>query len=41
LFAVPPSNIPGNIFCLNDPNTKVLGFFGMTGKVSTQKLVIP
>lgn len=40
LFAVPPSNIPGNIFCINDPEKKVLGFFGMTGKISTQKLTI-
>lgn len=41
LFAVPPSNIPGNIICINDQNKKVLGFFCMTGKVSTQKLVFP
>jgi hypothetical protein len=39
LFAVPPSNIPGNIFCINDPDKKVLGFFGMTGKVSTPTLL--
>jgi hypothetical protein len=40
LFAVPPSNIPSNIFCINDQKKKVLGFFCMTGKVSTQKLLI-
>lgn len=40
LFAVPPSNIPSNIICLNDQNKKLLGFFAMTGKVSTQKLLI-
>lgn len=41
LFAVPPSNVPGNIFCVNDENTKILGFFCMTGKVGTNTLVIP
>jgi hypothetical protein len=40
LFAVPPSNIPSNIVCINDQKKKVLGFFCMTGKVSTQKLLI-
>jgi hypothetical protein len=40
LFAVPPSNIPGNIFCLTNSKTKVLGFFCMTGKVSTPEIVI-
>ena len=40
LFAVPPSNIPGNIFCLTNSKTKILGFFGMTGKVSTPEIVI-
>lgn len=38
LFAVPPSNIPSNIICINNPDNKVLGFFSMVGKVSTQKL---
>lgn len=41
LFAVPPSNIPSNIVCINDQKKKVLGFFSMAGKVSTQKIVIP
>jgi hypothetical protein len=41
LFAVPPSNIPSNIFCINNFDKKVLGFFCMTGKVSTPKVVIP
>lgn len=41
LFAVPPSNIPSNIICVNDQNKKVLGFFSMAGKVSTQKLLFP
>jgi hypothetical protein len=40
LFAVPPSNIPSNIICVNDQKKKVLGFFSMAGKVSTQKLLI-
>lgn len=40
LFAVPPSNVPGNIICLNDPNTKVLGFFCMAGKVSSPTIQI-
>ncbi len=40
LFAVPPSNIPSNIVCINNPNTKVLGFFCMVGKVKSQKLLI-
>lgn len=40
LFAVPPSNIPGNIICLNQSKTKILGFFCMTGKVSTPELLI-
>lgn len=40
LFAVPPSNIPSNIFCVNNPDKKVLGFFAMVGKVSTPKLLI-
>lgn len=41
LFAVPPSNVPSNIFCVNDKNKKLLGFFAMVGKVSTPRLVIP
>lgn len=41
LFAVPPTNIPSNIFCISDPDTKVLGFFCMTGKVSTPTIVFP
>jgi hypothetical protein len=41
LFAVPPSNIPSNIICLNDRNKKVLGFFSMAGKTSTQTLIFP
>jgi len=41
LFAVPPSNIPSNIICINDQSKKVLGFFSMAGKVSTQKLLFP
>lgn len=41
LFAVPPTNIPSNIFCISDPKTKVLGFFCMTGKVSTPTIVFP
>lgn len=40
LFAVPPSNVPGNIICINNQETKILGFFAMVGKVSTQKLII-
>lgn len=40
LFAVPSSNIPSNIICINDSKKKVLGFFSMAGVVSTQKLVI-
>jgi hypothetical protein len=40
LFAVPSSNIPSNIICINNPDNKVLGFFSMTGLVSTQKLQI-
>lgn len=40
LFAVPPSNIPSNIFCVNNQDKKVLGFFAMVGKVSTPKLLI-
>jgi hypothetical protein len=35
LFAVPPSNVPSNIFCINNQNKKLLGFFCMTGMVST------
>jgi hypothetical protein len=41
LFAVPPSNVPTNIVCINNPQIKPIGFFCMTGKVSTDKLVIP
>ncbi len=41
LFAVPPSNIPSNIICVNNPNNKVLGFFCMVGKVRTQTLILP
>ncbi|HEY1045316.1 MAG TPA: DUF4249 family protein [Bacteroidia bacterium] len=41
LFAVPPSNVPSNIFCQNNPNIKLLGFFCMTGKVSTNEIVFP
>ncbi|MCC6817274.1 MAG: DUF4249 domain-containing protein [Bacteroidia bacterium] len=40
LFAVPPSNIPSNIICFNNPNKKLLGFFGMVGIVSTDKKLI-
>ncbi len=35
LFAVPPANVPTNIFCINNPNNKVVGFFCMTGKVDS------
>ncbi len=35
LFAVPPSNVPSNIVCVNDQKKKVLGFFCMAGKVSS------
>lgn len=35
LFAVPPSNVPSNIICVNNQNKKALGFFCMTGKVSS------
>lgn len=41
LFAVPPSNVPSNIVCINNQDKKLLGFFCMTGKVSTAKLTIP
>lgn len=41
LFAVPPSNVPGNIICLNNRDKKILGFFAMAGKVSTPKLQFP
>ncbi len=41
LFAVPATNIPSNIVCINNPDKKVLGFFSMAGKVSTQKLLFP
>ncbi len=40
LFAVPPTNIPSNIVCINNPNKKLLGFFSMVGKVSSNKLLI-
>lgn len=40
LFAVPPSNIPSNIICANDPNKKVLGFFCMAGKVKSETVII-
>lgn len=40
LFAVPPSNVPSNIICVNDEKKKALGFFCMTGKVSTPTLLI-
>ncbi len=40
LFAVPPSNIPGNIICANNPDLKVLGFFCMTGKAISPTLPI-
>lgn len=41
LFAVPPSNVPGNIICINNPGKKILGFFAMTGKAETPELLIP
>lgn len=41
LFAVPPTNVPTNIICINNPQIKLLGFFCMAGKVSSDKLVIP
>ncbi|MDI1235419.1 MAG: DUF4249 family protein [bacterium] len=40
LFAVPPSNVPSNIICINNPDNKVLGFFCMAGKVDSPKLLI-
>jgi hypothetical protein len=40
LFAVPPTNVPTNIICVNNPNQKVLGFFSMVGKVSTEEITI-
>lgn len=41
LFAVPPSNVPSNIVCINNQDKKLLGFFCMAGKVSTPKITIP
>jgi hypothetical protein len=41
LFAVPPSNIPSNIICINNPDNKVLGFFSMVGRVGTPVLTFP
>ena len=40
LFAVPPSNVPSNIICTNNPETKALGFFCMVGKVESPTLLI-
>lgn len=40
LFAVPPTNVPTNIICINNPNQKVLGFFSMVGKVSSEEITI-
>ncbi len=40
LFAVPPSNVPSNIVCINDPDKKVLGFFCMAGKAKSPTIII-
>ena len=40
LFAVPPSNVPSNIICINNPDNKVLGFFTMAGRVKSNTILI-
>ncbi|MBC7425147.1 MAG: DUF4249 domain-containing protein [Bacteroidia bacterium] len=40
LFATPPANVSGNIFCLNNEKKKVLGFFSMCGK-SEANVTVP
>src|SRR5690606_21449845 len=41
LFAVPPTNIPSNVFCINNNDVKVLGNFTMCGKAETQVINVP
>jgi hypothetical protein len=40
LFATPPTNIPSNIVCLNNPDYKILGFFSFVGKVESNELIV-
>jgi hypothetical protein len=34
LYDITPASIQGNIYCIEDPNEKVLGFFSVSAKVS-------
>ncbi len=34
LYDITPASIPGNIFCIENPNEKVLGYFSVSGKSS-------
>jgi hypothetical protein len=34
LYDITPASVPGNIYCLEDPNEKVLGYFSVSAKTS-------
>jgi hypothetical protein len=34
LYDITPASIPGNIYCVEDPNVKVLGYFSVSAKAS-------
>jgi hypothetical protein len=39
LYDIIPSNIPGNIFCVDDPSEKILGYFSVSA-VSTKRIFV-
>lgn len=39
LYDIIPSSIPGNIFCIENPAVKVLGYFSVSGKTSKRVFV--
>lgn len=39
LYDITPSSIPGNIYCMEDPGEKALGFFSVSAKVSKRLFI--
>lgn len=41
LYDVVPASIPNNLYCVENPSQKVLGFFSVSGKSSMRKFIEP
>jgi hypothetical protein len=40
LYDITPASIPGNIYCIEDPNEKVLGYFSVSAKASKRIFIV-